>query len=44
MLITDINGVGEVGKGTIHPHKEKITLDEDYTEASLELVRISGSI
>ena len=39
VLITDIIGVGEVGKGAIHPHKEKIILNEDYTEASLKLVR-----
>ena len=39
ILITDIIGVGEVGKGSIHPHKEKIVLNDDYTEASLALIR-----
>jgi len=39
MLITDIIGVGVVGKGAIHPHKEKVALNVDYTESSLELVR-----
>jgi hypothetical protein len=39
VLITDIIGVGVVGKGAIHPHKEKISLNEDYTESSLDLVK-----
>jgi len=39
MLITDIIGVGVVGKGAIHPHKEKVALNVDYNESSLELVR-----
>jgi hypothetical protein len=39
ILITDIIGVGEVGKGNLHPHKEAIKLGVDYSESSLNLVR-----
>jgi hypothetical protein len=39
LLITGIIGVGVCGKGDLHPHKEKIELNEDYTEASLQMVR-----
>ena len=37
-LITDIIGVGDVGKGDIHPHKERIELNKDYSESTLKLV------
>ena len=39
ILITDIIGVGDVGKGDLHPHKAAIKLGEDYTENTLELIR-----
>ncbi len=39
VLITDIIGVGDVGKGDLHPHKEKIELGVDYSESSLALVK-----
>lgn len=39
MLITDIIGVGDVGKGDLHPHKATIALGTDYSEASLDLIR-----
>jgi SAM-dependent methyltransferase len=39
ILITDIIGVGDVGKGNLHPHKPAIQLGTDYTETSLELIR-----
>lgn len=39
VLITGIIGVGDIGRGAIHPHKEKIVLHTDYTEASLNLVK-----
>jgi len=39
ILITDIIGVGDVGKGNLHPHKPAIQLGSDYAETSLELIR-----
>jgi SAM-dependent methyltransferase len=39
LLITDIIGVGDVGKGDLHPHKPAIELGVDYSESSLDLVR-----
>jgi hypothetical protein len=39
MLITDIIGVGDVGKGNLHPHKPAIELGVDYTQSSLDLIR-----
>jgi hypothetical protein len=39
ILITDIIGVGDVGKGNLHPHKEEIELGVDYGNSSLSLVR-----
>lgn len=39
ILVTDIIGVGDVGKGALHPHKASIKLGEDYSEATLELIR-----
>ncbi len=39
ILITDIIGVGDVGTGNLHPHKASIKLGEDYSEATLELIR-----
>jgi len=39
MLITGIIGMGVPGKGGLHPHKEKIALGEDYTQAALDLVK-----
>src|ERR1051325_7226286 len=37
LLITDI--IGREGKGDLSPHKERITLDEDYSDSTLSLVR-----
>lgn len=37
LLITDIIGRG--GGGDLSPHKERITLDEDYSDSTLSLVR-----
>jgi hypothetical protein len=39
VLITGIIGMGDPEKGVLHPHKEKIALGEDYTEASIDLVK-----
>lgn len=39
ILITDIIGVGDVGKGDLHPHKAAIKMDEDYSESTLELIK-----
>jgi Methyltransferase domain len=37
-LVTDIIGVGVPGTGNLHPHKEKIQLNVDYPNATLDLV------
>ncbi len=39
LLVTGIIGVGECGKGNLHPHKQKIELNVDYPESTLDLVR-----
>jgi hypothetical protein len=39
LLVTGIIGVGECGKGDLHPHKKKIELNVDYPESVLNLVR-----
>lgn len=39
LLVTGIIGVGECGKGDLHPHKSKIELGVDYPQATLDLVR-----
>jgi len=38
-LVTGIIGVGVCGKGDLHPHKEKIELNVDYPESTLQMVR-----
>ena len=39
LLITGIIGVGVCGKGDLHPHKEKVELNVDYPESTLQMVR-----
>ena len=39
LLVTGIIGVGECGKGDLHPHKKKIELNVDYPDSVLNLVR-----
>jgi hypothetical protein len=39
MLISGIIGVGVCGKGDLHPHKEKVELNVDYPESTLDLVK-----
>ena len=39
LLVTGIIGVGVCGKGDLHPHKEKVELNVDYPEATLQLVQ-----
>jgi len=39
LLITGIIGVGECGKGDLHPHKEKIELNVDYPESTLQMLK-----
>lgn len=39
LLVTGIIGVGVCGKGDLHPHKEKIALNVDYPESTLQKVR-----
>jgi hypothetical protein len=39
LLITGIIGVGAPGKGDLHPHKEKVELNVDYTQATLQMVQ-----
>jgi hypothetical protein len=39
LLITGLLGVGAVGKGDLHPHKEKVELNVDYPASTLETVR-----
>ncbi len=38
LLITGIIGVGECGKGNLHPHKPAIELNVDYPQPTLDLV------
>jgi hypothetical protein len=39
MLITGIIGVGECGKGNLHPHKPRIELNVDYPQSTLDMVK-----
>jgi hypothetical protein len=39
LLVTGIVGVGVCGKGDLHPHKERIELNVDYPESTLQLVK-----
>jgi len=39
LLITGIIGVGVCGKGDLHPHKEKVELNVDYPESTLQMVQ-----
>src|SRR6185369_9095759 len=39
LLVTGIIGVGVCGKGDLHPHKEKVALNVDYPESTLQLVQ-----
>lgn len=38
LLVTGIIGIGECGKGDLHPHKPKIELKIDYPQSTLNLV------
>jgi len=39
LLVTGIIGVGVPGKGDRHPHKEKVELNVDYPQATLQMVQ-----
>jgi hypothetical protein len=39
LLISGIIGVGECGKGNLHPHKPKVELNIDYPQSTLDLVK-----
>jgi hypothetical protein len=39
MLITGIIGVGECGKGNLHPHKPKVELNVDYPQSTIDLLK-----
>ncbi len=38
LLVTGIIGVGECGKGDLHPHKPRVELGVDYPQSTLDLV------